>query len=150
MRSARHKAVHRSRRAKSERRTEEIELPSVYLELKSRVEPTWGRGVEPDAYITDLDGDILLPRSEADDEICVGKISAHSVHLGEANEDGMPWFDVLDARSADTAMYIDLIDPEHSCYSECVESTFEPLGSDLLILDRIRIEPEHRGPGYGL
>lgn len=47
-------------------------------------------------------------------------------------------------------MYIDLIDPEHSCYTEWVESTFEPFGSDLLILDRIRIEPEHRGHGYGL
>jgi len=142
--------AHRSRRARSEDRAEEIELASVYLELKSRVEPTWGECIEPDAYITDLDGDILPPRSEVDDEICVGTISAHFVHLGEANEDGMPWFDVLDARSADTAMYIDLIDPEHSCYTEWVESTFEPFGSDLLILDRIRIEPEHRGHGYGL
>ena len=129
--------AHRSRRARSEDRAEEIELASVYLELKSRVEPTWGECIEPDAYITDLDGDILLPRSEVDDEICVGTISAHFVHLGEANEDGMPRFDVLDARSADTAMYIDLIDPEHSCYTEWVEFKFEPFGSHLLILDRI-------------
>jgi hypothetical protein len=150
MPSAKHKVVHRSRRAKSEDRAEDFELASVYLELKSRVEPTWGKCVEPDAYITDLDGDILLPRAEADDEICVGKISAHSVHLGEAYDDGVPWFEVLDARSADTAMYLDLIDPEHSCYTNWVEFTFEPFGSDLLILDRIRIEPEHRGHGYGL
>ncbi len=94
---AKHRVAQRSRRAKSEDRAEEMELPSVFLGLKSRVAPTWGKYVEPDAYITDLDGDILLPRSDADDEICVGTISAHSVHLGEANEDGMPWFDVLDA-----------------------------------------------------
>ena len=61
-----------------------------------------------------------------------------SVHLGEADEDGVPWFDVLDARSGDTAMYTDLIDSDGSCYSEWVESTLEPFGSNLLILERIR------------
>ena len=53
------------------------------------------------------------------------------------------------ARSADTAMYVDLLDAEGFGYSEWVESAFEPFGSGLLILDRIRIEPEHRGHGYG-
>ena len=142
--------AHRPRRAKSPDRAEEIELATIRLELKSRVEPTWGRGVEPDAYITDLDGEILLPKEDTDDEICVGTISAHSVHFGEAYENGVSWFDVLDARSADTAMYVDLLDAEGFGYSEWVESNFEPFGSGLLILDRIRIEPEHRGQGYGL
>lgn len=62
----------------------------------------------------------------------------------------MSWFDVLDARSGDTAMYTVLLDAAGYSYSEWVESTFEPFGSDLLILDRIRIEPEYRGKGYGL
>ena len=92
----------------------------------------------------------MLPKEDADDEIRIGTISAHSVHLDEAYENGVSWFDVLDARSADTAMYVDLIDAEGFGYSEWVESTFEPFGSGLLILDRIRIEPEHRGQGYGL
>jgi len=150
MPSTKQKVNHRPRRAKLPDRSEEIELATIYLELNSRVAPTWGRCVEPDAYITDLEGEILLPRGDTDDEIRVGTISAHSIHLGEASEDGVPWFDVLDARSADTAMYIDLFDPEGSGYSDWVESAFEPFGSDLLILDRIRIEPEHRGHGYGL
>jgi hypothetical protein len=77
-------------------------------------------------------------------------VSAHSVHLGEADEDGVPWFDVLDARDGDTAMYTDLIDSNGSCYSEWVESNLDPFGNDLLILDRIRIKPEYRGNGYGL
>jgi GNAT superfamily N-acetyltransferase len=141
---------HRPRRSKSPDRVEEIELATVRLELKTRVEPTWGIGVEPDAYITDLAGDILLVKEDADDEMCVGTISAHSVHLDEAYENGVSWFDVLDARSADTAMYVDLLDAEGFGYSEWVESAFEPFGSGLLILDRIRIEPEHRGQGYGL
>jgi GNAT superfamily N-acetyltransferase len=91
-----------------------------------------------------------VPHDGADGELHVGTVSAHSVHLGEAYEDGVPWFDVLDARSADTAMYTALIDSDRSCDTEWVESTFKPFGSGLLILDRIRIEPEYRGHGYGL
>ena len=80
---------HRPRRAKSPDRAEEIELATVRLELKTRVEPTWGRGVEPDAYMTDLGGDILLATEDADGEIRIGTISAHSVHLDEAYENGV-------------------------------------------------------------
>ena len=50
--------------------------------------PTWSRSAEPDAYTTDLDGDILLGRGNAEDEICIETISAHSVHLDEAYENG--------------------------------------------------------------
>ena len=89
-------------------------------------------------------------REGADEELRVGTVSAQSVHLGEADEDGVPWFDVLDAGSGDTAMYTDLIDSDGSGYSDWVEATLEPFGSDLLILDRIRIKPEYRGHGYGL
>jgi GNAT superfamily N-acetyltransferase len=150
MASTKQKMTHRPRRSKRADQIEEIELASVQLEVKGHISPTWDKGAEPDAYITDLAGDILLPKAEADDEIRVGTVSAYSVRLGEASEDGVSWFDVLDARSADTAMYVDLIDPKASWYSEWVESTFEPFTSDLLILDRIRIEPGYRGQGYGL
>ena len=129
---------------------EEVELAKVYLELNSRVQPTWGQSVEPDAYITDLSGEILVSHEGADDELRVGTVSAYSVHLDEAEEDGVPWLDVLDAHSGDTAMYTDLFGSDGSCYSEWVESSLEPFGSDLLILDRIRIKPEYRGLGYGL
>jgi hypothetical protein len=78
-----HKVIHRSRQSKSTRRVEEIELATVYLELNSRVQPTWGQSVEPDAYITDLEGGILVAREAADGELRVGTVSAHSVHLGE-------------------------------------------------------------------
>jgi hypothetical protein len=139
MPSTKRKIAHRRRLPKSADRAEEIELATVYLELKSRLAPTWGRCVEPDAYVTDLDGDILLAGGDADDEICVGTISAHSVHLDEANEHGVPWFRCSGRTQRG---YRD--------YSDWVESAFEPFGSDLLILDRIRIQPEHRGHGYGL
>jgi hypothetical protein len=124
---------HSSPEALPARQHEELELARVYLELNSRVQPTWGRSVEPDAYITDWGGEILVSREGADDELRVGRVSAHCVHLGEAEEDGLSWCDVLDARSGDTAMYTDLFDSNGSCYSEWVESTLEPFGSNLLI-----------------
>lgn len=89
-------------------------------------------------------------RGEEDDATRVGSISGFYVHLEQAQEDGVPWFDVLDAHSADMALYLALIDPDDSCYTEWVQTNFEPFSSDILILDRIRIEPEHRGRGYGL
>lgn len=137
------------RRKPRDREERSVELASVYLELKSRVEPTWDNP-EPDDYIIDLRGDILIRGEQDDDDARVGNISAFYVHLEQAYDDGIPWFDVLDAHSADLALYVDLIDAAQSCYTEWVESAFEPLGSDLLILDRIRIEPEHRGKAYGL
>jgi hypothetical protein len=42
-----------------------IELASVYLELKSRVEPSWDNP-EPDDYIVGLDGDVMVSGSGED------------------------------------------------------------------------------------
>jgi hypothetical protein len=54
------------------------------------------------------------------------------------------------AHRADMALYLELLHSDHSSYTEVVESMFEPVGFDLLVLDHIRIEPEHRGHRYGL
>jgi hypothetical protein len=138
-----HRKGHRPRR-----RRPAIELAPVSLQLKSHVFPAW-ECAEPDAYIVDLNGDILLAGDDEDDTR-IGTISAYSVHLDQALEDGVSWFEVLDAPTSDMAMYIDLISPNESAYTDWVQSNLEPLGSKLLIIDRVRIEPEHRGHGYGL
>ena len=57
-----------------------IELASVYLELKSRVEPTWDNP-EPDDYIVGLDGDVMVSGSGEEDDVRVGYINAFNVHL---------------------------------------------------------------------
>jgi GNAT superfamily N-acetyltransferase len=130
-------------------RESSLHLASVYLELTSRVEPTWDHP-EPEAYVTDLRGKVLVRGDEQEDACCVGTISAFLVHLQRASDDGMSWADVLDAHSEDMASYLALLNSKGSGYSNWVETTLEPLGRDLLVLDRIRIEPEHRGHGYGL
>ncbi len=75
-----------------------FELASVCLELNSRVEGTWDNP-EPEAYITDLRGDVLVRGEDEEADACVGTISAFYVQLENAGDDGIPWSDVLDAHS---------------------------------------------------
>jgi hypothetical protein len=49
-----------------------------------------------------------------------------------------------------TANFIPLIEVNRNDWSEWTLDNLEPYDQDLLILDRIRIEPEHRGKNYGL
>ena len=126
-----------------------VDLEPVFLELMSTVMPTWNHP-EPDDYITPLAGSVCVPCDGGDECKVVGKISAYSVHLGNASEDGVSWFDVLDSHSADIALYLSLFNASAPSHTDWVESNLEPYSSDLLILDRIRIEPEYRGRGYGL
>ena len=116
-----------------------LHLPSVYLELTSRVEPTWDNP-EPEAYVTDLRGNVLVRGDDQEDAYCVGTISAFLVHLQRASDDGMSWADVLDAHSEDMASYLALLNGKGSGYSNWVETTLEPFGRDLLVLDRIRFK----------
>ena len=125
-----------------------IELASVFLELKSTVMPTWNN--EPGDYITPLTGNVCLQSDDDDGHTVVGTISAYAVHLGNASDNGVAWFDVLDSYNADIALYLDLFETDASSYTDWVQSTHEPYSSDLLILDRIRVEPQYRGKGYGL
>ncbi len=127
-----------------------IEPPYASLNITARVWPTWTEYVEPQAYITNLEADIMLAGDDLSQRVKVGSVTALSARLEKAAEDGIECVEVLDARSADTALYIDLFDVEQSHYSEWVESTLEPFGRDLLILDRIQILPEYRGNGCGL
>lgn len=127
-----------------------IELASVSLKVSANIWPTWADYVEPDVYITSLEADIMVAGDDLSQRVKVGTVSALLARLEKAAENGVDCVDVLDARSADTALYLDLFDIEQSCYSEWVQSTLEPFGKDLLILDRIQILPEYRGNGYGL
>ena len=80
----------------------------------------------------------------------VGTATALLARLEKAAEDGVDCVEVLDARSADTALYLDLFNVKQSRYSGWVERTLQPFGRNLLMLDRIQLLPEYRGNGYGL
>lgn len=126
-----------------------VELAHVHLKLSTRIEPTWDNP-EPEAYITSLRGGIFVASAQEERDIEVGSICAFYVHLEHAFDDGASWFNVLNAYSVDTELYLPLLEHDGFCYAAWVQSELEPLGCDLLILDRIWIAPEHRGRGYGL
>jgi hypothetical protein len=122
----------------------------VFLELRATVRPTWD-DPDPSDYITPLSGSVCLPANIEDgDHVVIGSIKAYLVHLDRALNDREDWFDVLDSHSADTALYLDLFEAGENAYSDWVQSAMETFSSDLLVLDRIRIEPQYRGSGYGL
>ena len=136
--------------ANRERAVDVIEPPSVSLNITASVRPTWTDYAEPDAYITNLEADIMVANEDFSHKKKVGTVSALSARLEKAAEDGVDCVEVLDARSADTALYLDLFDVRQSRYSGWVDRTLQPFGRDLLILDRIQVLPEFRGNGYGL
>jgi hypothetical protein len=97
-----------------------IQLASVFLELKSMVMPTWNN--EPGDYITPLTGNVCLQSDDDDGHTVVGSISAYAVHLGNASDNGVAWFDVLDFYNADIALYLDLFETDASSYTDWVQS----------------------------
>src|ERR1039457_6962879 len=62
-------------------------------------------------------------------------------------DDGFEWYDVLDSFS-ETAPYLELFEGDD--WSDKVQEVCEPLGNDLLILDRMEVKERYRGNGFGL
>lgn len=56
--------------------------------------------------------------------------------------------EILDSRS-ETAPYCNLLDGKDR-WIEALQEYFDIYSSDLLVLDRIEVQPEHRGQGYDL
>ena len=128
--------------------TQPVEIPDIFLQLTTSVLPTWGLQ-EPENYLTHLSGNACLSLEDSDC-LVVGTVSAFLVRLSNALDDGVPWFDILDSYNDEIARCSALIEPDGSCYTEWAQAELEPFASDLLILDRIRVEPQYRGRGYGL
>jgi hypothetical protein len=106
------------------------------------------RGDDPSDYFTVLNGSVVLGD---DDERAIGDCSARIVHLALAEERDVSWHDVLDSLDADSAEYAQLLDSKRDFeYRNAVRNRFELFSSDLLILQRIHIQPAYRGRGYGL
>lgn len=122
-----------------------LELEDVFLALDQvHIEPPWHGD---HAFIVHLNGDVFV-RQDDEEEVKVGHIEAQWIKLGQALDHGESWFEIMDCHDADLANYLALFDGDH--YIEWVEKHMEAAGMDLLILHKIRIEPEHRGHGYGL
>jgi hypothetical protein len=124
-----------------------VELDPIYVRFRTEV-PTH-RGDDPSDYFTVLGGAVVLFKDDA--ELEIGDCSARLVHLSLAEEHAVSWHDVLDSLDADSAEYARLLEPKRDfAYRKAVADRFELYTSDLLILQRIHIQPGFRGNGYGL
>lgn len=123
-----------------------FQLDVWHLEFKARVE---GSGEEPnDHSIVDLHGRIYVDVG-SEDEMADQARAAGSLELSLCRFDEWEPFDALDAHSAELEEYCALY-IEHGHGTEAVEQQFEPIGTDLLIVRRVRIAEPYRGHGLGL
>src|ERR1017187_2233863 len=116
---------------------------SIGLNLSTSL-TTWDG--DPSSYVVHVSGTIM-PIGGDNPEEEVGSVQAILCRLGEAMDDGFEWYDVLDSFS-ETAPYLELIERDY--WSDEVGEVCEPLGNDLLILDRMEVKERYRGNGFGL
>src|SRR5664280_361124 len=116
---------------------------SIGLNLSKSL-TTWDG--DPSSYVVRVSGTIM-PIGGDDPEEEVGSVQAILCRLGEAMDDGFEWYDVLDSFS-ETAPYLELFEGDD--WSDQGQEVCEPLGNDLLILDRMEVKEGYRGNGFGL
>jgi hypothetical protein len=106
---------------------------------------------EPDHLCREVLANIML-YGQDDEDTEIGSLHLYDARLDLAYFDfGFSPFDVLDAKSLATAAYLELLGGEDGLqWSEGVRKQFEPIGGDLLILDRMTIAEHCRGLGIGL
>lgn len=98
---------------------------------------TWaaGPGVSLDAVSTDADGEV---------RVGIFHMSGFTIDLLRV---GNLW-EALEARSADSAHFLPLADPETGALSDDLEDQVGPsMGHELVVIDRVSVAPAWRGVG---
>ena len=129
----------------------EIEIPLVELEIAGSA---WAcTACDPSDYSVALGGRIMVqdPKDpDAEELVPAGEWLAHRFLLGPAWQKGVLWSEVAYSVSRETTECLLLFDDRENGWAEWVQDEFGPLGPELLFLDNIKIDPEHRGKGLGL
>lgn len=121
-----------------------------------RVQFTLGQGLfgdDEDEGIVEITGNILFMPHEHHEaspqrETTVGYVNGFVIR----NEDGVDLFDACDAHSQELLDIASvLFDPEDDDLRDDVDRALQGvIESNVLVLDRIEVVPEHRGHGVGL
>lgn len=111
--------------------------------------------VDGQEYVTECRGEIRGWRDVGGDgdEIPVGAITAYRIHAGHAGEEGVDLDYECDAIDAATHEFCHAFHEADGRFREDVQEQFPDAvvsGPDLLVLDRIRVDPAFRGRGIGL
>jgi hypothetical protein len=123
---------------------------SVYIhaEIESHFPRT-----EPADWALEIRGSILLiegaqGRVGHASQTEIGTMRAFLIQVREARRAGLQASTVLKAKGFATSEYTRLFDKTE--WRKRVRKKFDPRSADLLILDRIELQPEYRGQGFGL
>ena len=123
--------------------------PMLYFEFAQRVSVC---DDEPSRYVSNISGTIGMHPEDDDDETEIGRFRIFIVNAEQAVNDEASLFDVFDRDEA-LGDYFSLYEDEDGAYTSAVLAALkiEPRWApNMLILDRLEIEPAHRGMGYGL
>jgi hypothetical protein len=106
---------------------------------------------DPEDFVIEISGSLGCFRDESAVSLEIGKLSACIVQVERALVEGQSVFDVMDAHET-ASNYMELYDFDTAEFGDSVQSLFGDgiLTANLLILDKLAIEPKHRGRGLGL
>lgn len=122
-------------------------FPILSWKCSSYVEGTEG----PEDYLYRYNGEIQAT-NESETRACLGKFRAYYVDVDRTVNEGFSVFDVLDTESQAHEYHHAIFGSNCPDFSDDVQHLigFDILGSNLLILDRLELLPEHRGKDLGL
>ncbi len=125
-------------------------FPSYAVHVQMKHSVFVGEPIAEEELVISYKGSIVTVTASGDDPE-VGSISFHVVKLGTALDSGRNGFEVCDAHSADLAEYgASLLDPKTGQLRDDLVKRFEIPGSELMIIDGIEIDADHRGQDLGL
>lgn len=131
----------------------DISKEFVQLEFRMRVSAPFDMHTEDvvgDRFMQLVQADILL----GEEEKKVGEAELYWLRKGEIEDRGGDIFEVADSIDADPfSMVEDLFDPDTLDLKDKIMDAYGPdfvlMGADVVLLQRLFIEPEYRGYGIG-
>jgi GNAT superfamily N-acetyltransferase len=107
---------------------------------------------EPSRVVRRIEGTVYRYAGEFDVEEQIGSLCCFLVQPGLAEEKDVSLFDAMDSISDEAAeCYESVFDPGSDGWNTDIEDLYSggPIGSDLLFIDRIELDPKYRGKGIG-
>lgn len=106
---------------------------------------------DPSDFVRSIHGTLnIFDEQREEFSVPVGHVSAYHVEIGLAKQAKEPITFVFDSVDDELADYFSILFEDEN-FSEGLEEILEPgFGGDLLIIDRVEIDPEFRGKNLGL
>lgn len=100
-------------------------------------------------YLQEIFGDIIASSTEDESTIKIGTIKAIKVLSDNAINNRMSVYDLFDHMNQTSEIYEFLYDEDGDLHPAIVTDDIMCAGNNVLILDRIEIEPQYRGHSIG-